>query len=199
MTLFVGVPLGILSAIRRGSVFDYVGRTIALFGQALPSFWLGVMLILFLSVEIRWLPTGGMGDWKHYVLPAVTLGLHPAAGLLRLVRASMLEVLDSQYVRFARAKGVSNRSVIWKHALRNALIPPLTFAGLILAGFITGAVVTETVFAWPGIGRLAITSINNNDFSVVAAVVLMTAVAYVGMNTLVDILYAYVDPRIKIK
>lgn len=199
VTLSVGVPLGILSAVRRGSIFDYIGRTVALFGQALPSFWLGVMLILLLSVQIRWLPTGGTGNWTHYVLPAITLGLHPAAGLLRLVRSSMLDVLDSEYIKFARAKGVGYRSIIWKHALRNAMIPPLTFMGLIIAGFITGAVVTETVFAWPGIGRLAITSIYNNDFSVVAAVVMLTAVAYVGVNTLVDILYAYVDPRITIK
>ena len=163
-SLVVGVPLGILSAVKRGTVWDYVGRTFALFGQALPPFWLGIMLILLFAVQISWLPTSGRGGINHYILPSITLGWLTASGILRIVRSAMLEVLGSEYIKLARAKGVSSRSIVWKHALRNAMLAPLTFGGLILAAFFTGAVVTETVFAWPGLGRLAVQSVNNNDF-----------------------------------
>ena len=197
VVLVIAVPLGILSAVKRGTSLDYAGRTFALFSQALPAFWIGIMLILLFSVTLDWLPTGGRGDWKHYILPAISLGSGPAAGLLRLIRSSMLAVLDSEYIKLARAKGVSSRSIIWKHALKNAMIPPLTFAGLILAGFITGTVVNETVFSWPGLGRLAVQSIFNNDFPIMSAVVMLGSGVYVLLNLLVDLSYAYIDPRIR--
>ena len=196
-SLVVGVPLGILSAVKRGTGWDYVGRTFALFGQALPPFWLGIMLILLFAVQISWLPTSGRGGINHYILPSITLGWLTASGILRIVRSAMLEVLGSEYIKLARAKGVSSRSIVWKHALRNAMLAPLTFGGLILAAFFTGAVVTETVFGWPGLGRLAVQSVNNNDFPTMTGVVLVFTVIYLGINTSLDILYAYVDPRIR--
>ena len=193
----VGVPLGVLSAVRRGSTLDYIGRTFALFGQALPPFWLGIMLILIFAVELDWLPTFGRGGVKHYILPSITLGWLAASGYLRLMRSAMLEVLDSEFVKFARSKGVGSQRIIWKHALRNAMLAPLTYAGLLLAGLITGTVVTETVFAWPGLGRLAVQSVFANDFPVMTGVVMLFTVVYVLLNFLVDIAYAYLDPRIR--
>ena len=196
--LLVGIPLGVLSAVRRGSFMDMGGRSFALFGQALPPFWLGIMLILIFAVELGWLPTSQRGGWEHYVLPSITLGWLPAAGILRMVRSSMLETLDTEYIKLARAKGVSRWKVIWKHAFKNALIPPLTFSALILAGFLTGTVVTETVFAWPGLGRLVVTAINNNDFPVLTGSVLVFTLLYVTVVFLVDVTYALIDPRIRI-
>ena len=196
-SLVVGVPLGILSAVKRGTGWDYAGRTFALFGQALPPFWLGIMLILLFAVQISWLPTSGRGGINHYILPSITLGWLTASGILRIVRSAMLEVLGSEYVKLARAKGVSSTVIVWKHAFRNAILAPLTFGGLILAAFFTGAVVTETVFGWPGLGRLAVQSVTNTDFPTMTGVVMLFTVIYLGINTLVDILYAYVDPRIR--
>ncbi len=196
-SLVVGVPLGILSAVKRGTAWDYIGRTFALFGQALPPFWLGIMLILLFAVQISWLPTSGRGGINHYILPSITLGWLTASGILRIVRSAMLEVLGSEYIKMARAKGVSSTVIVWKHALRNAILAPLTFGGLILAAFFTGAVVTETVFGWPGLGRLAVQSVTNTDFPTMTGVVMLFTVIYLGINTLVDILYAYVDPRIR--
>lgn len=197
----IGIPLGVLSAVKRGSIWDYMGRLFALLGQALPVFWLGIMGILIFSVKLGWLPVGTLGDggfsWKHYVLPTVTLGWVAAASYLRLVRSSMLEVLDSEFVKLARAKGVSNNKVIWKHAFRNALIAPLTFSALLLTGFITGAVVVESIFSLPGLGRLAFQSIGDNDFPVMVGTVLVFTFMYVLINFLTDILYAYIDPRIR--
>jgi peptide/nickel transport system permease protein len=197
--LLVGIPLGVLSATNRGSFMDLGGRTFALFGQALPPFWLGIMLILLFAVQFGLLPTSTRGDWTHYILPAVTLGWLPAAGVLRMVRSSMLETLDSEYIRLARAKGVREYKVIWKHAFKNAAIAPLTVAALILAGFLTGTVVTETVFAWPGLGRLVVIAINNNDFPVMTGSVLVFTVLYVVTVFIIDILYALLDPRIRLK
>ncbi|MDP6455817.1 MAG: ABC transporter permease [SAR202 cluster bacterium] len=197
----IGIPFGVLSAVKRGSFWDYIARGFALFGQALPVFWLGIMLILIFSVQLRWLPTGTLGEgffsWKHYVMPTVTLGWIASATYLRLTRSSMLEVLDSEYVKLARAKGVSNNGVIWKHAFRNALIAPLTFSSLLLTGFITGAVVTETIFSIPGLGRLAFEAINNNDFPIMVGTVLVFTGMYVAFNFVTDLLYAYIDPRIR--
>lgn len=195
--MLVGVPLGVLSAVKRGSTWDFTGRTIALFGQALPPFWIGIVLILIFAVNLGWLPTSQRGGAEHYILPAITLGWLPAAGLLRLIRSAMLETLDSEYIKFARAKGVAGWVVIWKHAARNALIAPMTFAALILAGFLTGTVVTETVFAWPGLGRLVVIAINNNDFPVLTGSVLVFTILYVGVVFLIDLGYALVDPRIR--
>jgi peptide/nickel transport system permease protein len=197
--LLIGIPLGVLSAVRRGAVWDYAGRTLALFGQALPPFWLGIMLILIFAVQLDWLPTGRRGGLDHYILPAITLGWLTASGLLRLVRSSMLEVLDSEYVKLARAKGVGGTKVLWKHAFRNALIGPLTYSALVFVAFLTGAVVTETVFAWPGLGRLAVTSVNNLDLPVLSGVVLVLTSLYVSVNLMTDMLYAVIDPRIRLE
>ena len=207
-TLFVlvtGVPLGVLSAVKRGTVWDVVGRTFAVFGQALPPFWLGIMLILIFSVNLGWLPSGTRGhdavNWfdrmQYFIMPAVTLGWLASAGLMRLVRSSMLEVLDSEYIKLARAKGASNNAVIWKHAFKNSLIPPLTFSALILVGFIGGTVVTETVFAWPGLGLMTYTAIINNDFPLMTGAVLVFTLVYVIAVFIIDILYALIDPRIR--
>lgn len=195
--LLVGLPLGVLSAVKRGSPVDYLGRAVALFGQALPPFWLGIMLILIFAVRLGWLPTSRQGGIEHFILPSITLGWLAASGILRLVRSSMLDVLDSEFVKLARAKGVGGMQIVWKHAFRNAILPPLTYAGLLLASLITGAVVTETVFAWPGLGRLAVQAVYANDFPVITGVVLLFTVVYVGMNFLIDIAYAYFDPRIR--
>ena len=197
----IGIPLGVLSAVRRGGTLDYLARGFALFGQGMPVFWLAIMLILLFSVRIRLFPTGTLGegffDARYYVLPVIALGWQAAATYLRLVRSSMLEVLDSEFVKLARAKGVSSSAVIWKHGFRNALIAPLTFATLLLIGFINGAIVVETIFAVPGLGRLAFESINNNDFPIIVAVVLVVTTLFVVGNFLTDLLYAYIDPRIR--
>lgn len=207
-TLFVlltGIPLGMLSAVKRGTIWDVIGRTFAVFGQALPPFWLGIMLILIFSVNLDWLPSGTRGHdatgffdrLTYFIMPAITLGWLASAGLMRLVRSSMLEVLDSEFVKLARAKGVGANKVVWKHAFKNALIPPLTFSALILVGFIGGTVVTETVFAWPGLGQMVYTAVINNDFPLMTGGVLVLTVAYVLMVFVIDLLYAAIDPRIR--
>lgn len=203
--LFTGIPLGILSAVKRGTIWDVIGRTFAVFGQALPPFWLGIMLILIFSVNLDLLPSGTRGHdatnffdrLTYFIMPMVTLGWLASAGLMRLVRSSMLEVLDSEFVKLARAKGVGSNAVIWKHAFKNALIPPLTFSALILVGFIGGTVVTETVFAWPGLGQMIYTAVINNDFPLMTGGVLVLTVAYVIAVFIIDILYAIIDPRIR--
>ncbi len=196
--IVIGVPLGVLSAVKRGTVWDYLGRTWALLGQALPPYWLGVMLVLLFAVTWNLLPSSRRGDWTHFVLPTLTLAWGSAAAMLRLTRSAMLEVLDSEFVKFARSKGSTNPMIIWKHAFRNALIAPLTFSGLLLAGFMTGTVVTETVFAWPGLGRLAVQAVFNNDFPVLTGVVLLVTAIYLAVNLMIDLTYALVDPRIRL-
>ena len=193
----VGVPLGVLSAVRRGSFWDYVARIFSLGGQSVPGFWLGIMLIMVFAVWLDLLPTSRLGGPSHYILPSIALGWSSAAGFTRLIRSAMLEILDAEYVVLARAKGVSNRVIIWKHAFKNAMIVPLTFSGLLIASYITGTVVTETVFAIPGLGRLAVDAVFNNDFPVVTGVVLIFTLIYVGINLIVDVLYAVIDPRIR--
>lgn len=193
----VGWPLGVLSAVKKGTIWDYAGRTVALFGQALPPFWIGIMFILLFSVQLGWLPVAGRGGIEHYILPCITLGWLAAAGQLRLVRSAMLEVLDSHYIDLARAKGAPKYAIIWRHALRNAAIPPITFAGLTLAGFITGTVVTETVFSWPGLGRLAVDAVLQNDFPLLSGAVLLVTLMYLGTSFVADIAYVYLDPRIR--
>ena len=197
--LLVGLPFGVLSAVWRGSWLDYFGRTFALFGQALPPFWLGIMLILIFAVQLEWLPTSRREGIPHYILPSITLGWLTAAGLLRLVRSAMLEVLDSEYVKMARAKGVGPNTIVWKHAFRNAMIAPLTYTALVFVAFLTGAVVTETVFSWPGLGELAVRSVNNLDLAVLSGVVLFLTVLYVVVNFITDVLYVVIDPRIRLE
>ena len=199
VSTLVGVPLGVLSAVRRGTVWDYLGRGFALLGQALPPFWIALLAVLLFAVQLDWLPSGtkeGL-SLRHFVLPTLTLAWAAAAGYMRITRSAMLEILDSEYIRLARAKGVAQWSVIWKHAFRNALIPPLTISALILTGFITGTVLVETVFAWPGLGRLSVTAVENNDFPVLTGAMLLFTVMYVVVNFLTDVLYAGIDPRIK--
>jgi peptide/nickel transport system permease protein len=172
LTMFVGIPLGVLSAVKRDSVFDHCGKFFAVLGIATPSFWIAIMAILLFGAILGWLPTFGRGGIDHYILPAFVLSWGGMAGIVRLVRSSMLDVLDSEYVKFARVKGLSERLVIYKHALKNAVIPALTFGGLTLAGLLNGSVAIEVVFAWPGIGRLMLQGINQRDFPIIQATVM---------------------------
>ena len=196
-SVVVGIPLGILSSIRRNSVWDHVGKTVALLGQSMPPFWLGIMMIFIVAVKLEWVPPSGRHDWNSFILPAITLGWFFVAANMRIVRSAMLDVLDSEYIKLARAKGVSPTRVIWKHALRNALIPPLTFMGITLGLLITGSIVAETVFQWPGLGLLAITSLRKADYPTLQGIVMVFAGMYLVVNFLVDVLYAYIDPRIR--
>lgn len=197
VSLLLGVPLGVLSAVNRGTVIDIAARLFALIGQSIPVFWLGIVFIYIFSVKLQLLPTSGFDGARSFVLPALTMGLFTVAAVARLVRLSMLDALGSEYVKLARIKGVSEAGVIWKHALRNSLIPVITFMGTFFANMITSAVVIETVFAWPGIGRLAFTVILNRDFPVMQAVVLVITALFISANLIVDIIYAAVDPRIR--
>ena len=197
MSILIGVPLGILSAVRRGTFVDTIGKLIALIGQAAPNFWLGIMLMFFFAVKLGWVPPYGKQDWNSIILPAITLGWYYAAANLRLVRSAMLDVLDSEYIKLARAKGVNSRTIILKHAFRNALIPPLTFAGVTLGALVTGSLVVETVFAWPGLGRLAIDALFAFDYPLLQGVVITFTLMYITAAFIVDVLYAYVDPRIR--
>ena len=196
-SIIFGIPLGITSAIYRGTIWDYLGRTFAILGQSLPSFWLAIVFILIFSVKLGWLPTSGRGGISHFIMPTVILGWVAAAGFLRLTRSSMLDVMDSEFVKFARAKGVSKYTMVWKHAFRNAIIAPLTYGGLLMAGFATGSVLTETIFAWPGIGVLALNAVFDNDFPLLVGSVLVFAVIYVVTTFFIDVMYAVVDPRIR--
>jgi peptide/nickel transport system permease protein len=207
--IVLGLPLGVISAVKKGSVWDYVARIIALVGQAAPQFWIALMAILLFAVTLGWLPVGTSGpddvsffSWaklKYLVMPTVTLGWGPAAAILRLTRSSMLDVMDSEYVKLARAKGVSSNLVIWKHAFRNAVLQPLTVAALTLAGFVTGAVVIERIFAWPGIGQLTINAVWNNDFPTLTSTVLILTAVYVVLNFVADIGYMWLNPVIRYK
>lgn len=199
--LMVGIPIGVLSAVKRGTLWDYVARTFALFGQALPAFWVGIIAIWIFAAKLDLLPAGGKAPSgigiKYYILPCITLGWHAAANQLRFVRSGMLEILDSEFIKFARAKGVREWVVIWKHAFKNAMIPPLTSALVILAGFITGNIVVEVVFTWPGLGRLMMDAIWTNDYPILIGCVLVYVCLFAGMAFLADVLYAYIDPRIR--
>jgi len=197
LAMLVGIPLGVIAALNRGRFLDRAAGTVAVLGIATPNFWLGIVLIFLFSVELGWLPSGRMGGSEHYVLPVITLGTFLTAGFMRLTRSSMLDVMESEYVKLARIKGLSERVVIWKHALRNALIPVLTLWGVFVGNLITGAIVTETVFAWPGVGRLTYEAVIYRDFPLLQAVIIMKAMLILIVNLVVDILYAYVDPRIR--
>ena len=196
-SLAVGIPLGILSSIKRDSFWDQVGKIVALLGQSTPPFWLGIMLIFFFAVTLGWVPPSGRWEWNSFILPAVTLGWFTVAANMRIVRSAMLDSLDTEYIKLARAKGVAETQIIWKHALKNAVIPPLTFMGITLGTLVTGSIVAETVFAWPGIGLLAFDALRQSDYSLLQGIVIFFALMYLGISLLVDILYAYLDPRIR--
>ncbi len=195
--MLLALVLGITAATNRDSFWDNGVKFLAVLGQALPGFWVAIMAVLIFSVYLRWLPVAGMATPAHYVLPVATMVFFMMPGMMRLVRSAMLDVLDSEYIKMARIKGLPERLVIWKHALRNALITPLTVAGMIFAMFITGAVITEIVFNWPGIGRMLVENTFSRDFPVVQAITILVAIFVLGINLLVDISYAYVDPQIR--
>jgi peptide/nickel transport system permease protein len=196
-SLIVGIPTGIIAAVRVNQWWDSIGKVFALLGLSMPSFWVGLVMILFFSVYLGWLPSSGSGTVLHLIMPAIALGWVFAASHMRLTRSSMLEVLGSEYVKLARLKGLPEALVISKHAFKNALIPVLTLAGINLVIMVNVAVVVETVFAWPGVGRLLYEGIQFRDFPVVQATVLLGGVMIVVVNLLVDILYAVIDPRIR--
>jgi peptide/nickel transport system permease protein len=197
VTIAAGVSLGIGTAVRRGTRYDVAGTILAVLGQSLPNFWLGIMLILLFGVALRWLPTSGFAGWTSLVLPALTLAAFPTALVARLTRSSMLEILNRDYIRTGRAKGLAERSVVLRHALRNAAIPVLTVIGLQIGALLGGAVITESVFAWPGMGKLIVDAIFFRDFPVVQTVLILSATVFVGINLLVDLLYTIIDPRIR--
>ena len=197
LSVALGVMAGILSAVRRYSWIDYLSTSLALIGVSMPAFWLAIMLVMLFAVELGWLPAAGMGGVRHIVLPAIVLGTGSAGIIARMTRSTMMDVLRQDYVTTARAKGLTERVVVYLHALRNAMIPTVTVIGMQIGSLLTGAVLTESVFAWPGVGRLLVDSILGRDYPVVQATLLVVAFIYVGANLLVDILYAFLDPRIR--
>lgn len=197
ISAILALPIGVLAAVAKGSSMDTAAKIIALLGQSLPAFWLGIVLMWIFAVMLDWLPASGRGGLRHLILPAITLGWFQVAVIMRLVRSSMLEVLDSEFVKLARVKGIPEWKVVWKHCLRNAAIAPLTVFAIIAGSLLTGSVVTETVFTWPGVGLLVVDAVRSRDFQVVQAVVILFAGIFILCNLLVDILYAYLDPRIR--
>lgn len=192
----LAIPVGIVSAVKRGTLFDSVGKVVALIGQSMPSFWIGILLIMAFALYFPIFPTSGMGTAAHLVLPSLTLGSYVAASIMRVTRSAMLDALDADYVRTARSKGVSEWRVIWKHAFRNAATPVLTIVALDFANILRGAVITETVFGWPGIGKLAVDAVYARDFPLVQAAVLFMGLVFLSVNLLVDLIYTRLDPRI---
>jgi peptide/nickel transport system permease protein len=193
----IAIALGVLAAVRRDTIFDNGVKFLAVLGQALPGFWLAIMAMNLFSLHWKLLPSAGLGGIDHYILPVGTMMFFMLPGMMRLMRSSMLDVLDTEYIKLARIKGLSENKVIWKHALRNALISPLTVAGMILAGMVTGSIITENIFAWPGMGRLMMESTFARDFPVVQAFAVIVAVMVLGMMILVDVAYAWIDPQIR--
>jgi len=196
--LVLAFPLGVLAAVRRNSIYDGLTMLGALFGQSMPGFWLGLMLMLIFGVVLRLLPISGRGGPKHLILPAITLGTFFLARDTRLMRSGMLEVLGQDYITTARSKGLGERAVVWVHALKNALIPLITMVGMDFGALLAGTVVTETVFAWPGVGRLVFMAINQRDFPLIQAAVFLFALIFVVTNLLVDVSYTYLDPRVRL-
>jgi ABC-type dipeptide/oligopeptide/nickel transport system permease component len=197
VSMVVGVPLGLIAAINRGGVWDHVSSLVAVLGLSMPAFWLGLLLIYLLSVELRWLPSTGEAGWENYIMPTICLSTFSIAFIARMTRSSMLEVIRHDYVRTARAKGVPDWGVIVRHGLRNALLPIVTVVGLRFGYMLGGAVVVEEIFAWPGMGRLLIVAVAQRDIPVVQGLLLMFAAAFVLVNLLVDVSYAFLDPRIR--
>jgi peptide/nickel transport system permease protein len=194
----IALPLGILAAVWRNSPIDHASRVLALLGASMPSFWVAYLLILLFAVNLQLLPVAGKGTWQHLVLPSVTLGLAACASLMRLTRSEMLEVLGQDYIRTSRAKGLGPRAVVLRHALRNALIPVMTVAGMRFAGLLGGAVIVETIFAWPGIGKFVLDSIFDRDYPVIQGFVVFMGTVFLLVNLLVDVSYAWLDPRIRL-
>ena len=197
ISVVIAVPVGVLAAVTKDKPFDYAGKIVALLGQSLPSFWLGIVLMWIFAVTLGWLPTSGRGTISHMILPAVCLGWFQVAAMMRLVRSAMLDVLDSEFVKLARVKGLAEWKVVWKHCLRNAAIAPITYFAITAGVLLTGSVVIESVFAWPGTGLLAVDAVRARDFQVVQAIVIVFAAVFIFTNLVVDILYAYLDPRIR--
>lgn len=196
--LALALPLGIVAALRRGTAIDWLARFVAVIGQATPSFWLGLMMIFFFAVQLGWFPTGGDEQgFRSLILPAIALGLFELVAIMRLTRSGMIEVMDTDFVRTARAKGLSERTVIWRHGVRHALLPVVTMLGLSLGRLIGGTVIIEMVFAWPGVGRLIIDSILKNDFPMVQAAIIVLAASIALVNLFVDVSYRFIDPRIR--
>ncbi len=199
LTTCVAVPLGILSAVRRNTLLDHASTVATVLGQATPGFWLGLMLIYVFSVKLRWLPTGGTGTPAHLVMPSIVLAAFFAARIARLTRSAVLDVLNEEYILTARAKGLGEARVIGKHTLRNSAIPIVTLAGLEAGQILGGAVITETIFAWPGLGRLTVQALLNRDFPIVIAAVFVISVTYTLINLAIDLLYAWLDPRVRLR
>jgi peptide/nickel transport system permease protein len=196
LALIIGVPIGLASATKVGTAIDHGGMLVALVGQSVPAFWLGIMGVLFFAVMLRLLPAGGIGTFKHFVLPAFTLATFPLARIVRITRSSTLEVIHKDYIATARAKGLSEYRVLIRHAFRNSLLPVVTMSGLLLGEELGGSIVIETVFAWPGIGLLTLDAIYRRDLPLVQGLVLLVALGYLASNLMVDVLYTFLDPRI---
>ena len=196
LTLLVSLFLGVLTATHRGGWLDHAGRVTSLLGQSVPSFWLGIVSIFVISVWLGLLPTGGRGDWHNLILPALTMAAYPTGALTLLLRGAMLETLDAEYVKLARAKGVSQAKITWVHCLRNAALVPFTYAGIVLGHFLTGSIVVETVFAWPGVGQLALQAVKTHDYQLLQGIVLVFALVYICVAFAVDLLYGLLDPRV---
>lgn len=195
----LGLLIGVISAVKRGKWPDYAGMIIAVSGISFPPFWLGLLLINIFSVKLGWFPTGGYGTWQHYVMPSFTLGVGVAAVMARFTRSAFIEIAREDYVRTARAKGVPERRVVWKHALRNALIPIITMVGLQFGFLLGGSIVVESVFSWPGVGRLLVDSVSYRDYPVIQALILLFSLQFIFINLLVDVLYAFANPEIRYK
>jgi peptide/nickel transport system permease protein len=197
VSTLLGIAIGVTSIAKPGSWFDFLGKTFAMIGQAMPEFWIGIMLILIFSVQLGWLPTSGRGGIQHFILPSITLGWFSAASIMRLTRSSMLQVMGSEYIKTARLKGNPEKVVVWRHALRNALIPIVTMGGMQLGRLLGGAVIVESIFAWPGLGQLIFDAITTRDYSLVQCGVLVISTFYIFLNLVVDLLYGIIDPRIR--
>jgi len=197
--IIIALPFGVIAATHREKWQDTMAKVTAILGQSLPNFWLGIVLIQIFSVWLGWLPSSGYGSLKFLVLPAIALGFGSVAAILRLTRSSMLDVLSADYIRLARIKGLPERLVVWKHALRNALIPVVTFAGIYFVRTLAGSVVVETIFAWPGVGRLAYEAVVRRDFPVEQGILILFTALFILFNLMIDIIYLFLDPRVKLK
>jgi len=198
LTVIIAVPLGILCAVKKNTVYDKIGMAFGLLGQSLPIFWVGMLLILLFGVQLKWLPVSGAGTWKHLIMPTVALALFSCARNARIVRSTMLDVMGQDYIRTAKAKGLGNSKVVFKHALRNALGPVITMLGIELGSLLGGSIITESLFSWPGLGKLAITALERKDIPLVQCCVILCASIFVLVNLVVDLLYVVIDPKAKL-